>query len=185
MASAGASKTLTRAWLHRNAGDLLEAVSESHIGSGGIAHARCSSSLRHHRRSPAVLPRSGRPGCARAGPPARISDQLLYVPALGSGAGRPLPRDRAGSSGLRALRCARRRGVRLHLRRSERVDSRLAAHTGNRSVRDVRAGLRCPDWVAAGACRPGRDHGDHQSKRQRLRRRVRGELLEGRVGLPN
>ena len=30
---------------------------------------------------------------------------------------------------------------------------------------------------------PSRDHGDHQPKRQRLRRRVRGELLEDRPGL--
>ena len=50
-------------------------------------------------------------------------------------------------------------------------------------LRDVRPGLRRSDRLAAGVARAVRDHGDHQPKRQRLRRRIRRELLEDRTCL--
>ncbi|MBB6550182.1 zinc-binding dehydrogenase [Nonomuraea rubra] len=62
----------------------------------------------HVRRAPLTC----RPWCS-----CTDSHQLVHVPRPRPRAGRRLPRHRPRPSGLRALRCATRRRVRLHLRR--------------------------------------------------------------------
>ena len=61
---------------------------------------------------------------------ARLSDQLVHVPRADPTARRPLPRDRAGPPGLRAVRRAGRRGVRLQLRRAHPAHRGLLSGLG-------------------------------------------------------
>ena len=64
------------------------------------------------------------------------------------------------------------------------ADRRPAGRTRRRPVRHLRPGLRRPHRLAPRHRQPGRDHRDRHPERQRLRRRLRTELLEDRVGLP-
>ena len=114
---------------------------------------------------------------------ARISDQLLHVPRSHSGTCGPLSRHRA-------------RPPRLRLSDAPSVDefdytfdaltdlTEGCCTPSGSTVRDLRAGLRCPDRVAPRAAQPVGDHRDHQPERQCLCCRIRRNFWKTVQRLP-
>ena len=104
---------------------------------------RCALPDRQGRRRQHLLPR-GRPGGrARRAAAARLSDLVAHVPQPDPGARRPLPRDRAGLSGLRPER--QRRTARSSPTPSTTSPSSSTAC----STSSASSATRCTSWTTA------------------------------------
>ena len=118
---------------------------------------------------------AGDPAQSQARAAARLSGVVAPVPRPHSRVGRPLSRDRAGLSGLRAERHARSSDVPVHVRRiAERRSSAFSRIKGFNSLRPVRAGLRRPGWVPTRRASAGRARVAHHPELERVRGRLHG-----------
>ena len=101
---------------------------------------------------------------------ARISDLLAHVPKFDPVPCRPLPRDRARLSRLRAKRCSRSQHLRLYVRSFRRIGRWPARPAACDAIRDLRHGLWSACRLALGAKTSRTHHRPYRPERQCLRR---------------